>query len=215
MVDAVPLHRGYRRRPGLHRRDLRRHLCNGRHARPRQELPRGGRADQPARLVRHRPDDLRERGHGRLGIERGDDEPRYELYQNAWKTSADSDAVFRKAQRDYRSDHYWDPAFAQAQTDGLRALGDRALLRHVRQPWSRRGRIGRRLVRRHPFAGVTVPGGSGGGVGPPSATPRTATSASSASTANKTVVSKFTAGSGGTLDTGHARLWIELGLGVG
>jgi hypothetical protein len=129
-------------------------------------------------------------------------------FQNAWRTAADNDAVFRKAQRDYRSDNYWDPAFAQAQTDGLRALGtalyyDTYVNHGPGEPGSGDGSF--EDIR----SSVTLPGGSGGGVANVGNTAN-GTGASS-STANKTVVSKFTAGSGGTLDAGHARLWVDAG----
>jgi hypothetical protein len=129
-------------------------------------------------------------------------------FQNAWRAAADNDAVFRKAQRDYRSDNYWDPAFAVAQADGLRALGaalyyDTYVNHGPGEPGSGDGSF--EDIR----SSVTLPGGGGGG-GASIGNTANGTGAST-STANKTVVSKFTAGSGGTLDAGHARLWVDTG----
>ncbi|HVL61568.1 MAG TPA: chitosanase, partial [Microbacterium sp.] len=131
-------------------------------------------------------------------------------YMNAWKAAADGDAAFRKAQRDYRSDNYWDPAFAKAQSDGLRALGaaiyyDTYVNHGPGEPSSGDGSF--EDIRSQ----VTLPGGGGGGGGASIGNTANGTGAS-ASTANKTVVSKFTAGAGGTLDAGHARLWVDTGI---
>jgi hypothetical protein len=132
-------------------------------------------------------------------------------YIAAWKAAATNDAVFRKAQRDYRSDNYWGPAFAKAQSDGLRALGtaiyyDTYVNHGPGEPSSGDGSF--EDIR----SSVTLPGGSGGGG--TSVGKTTNGTGASASTANKTVVSKFTAGSGGTLSAGHARLWVSSGSGA-
>jgi hypothetical protein len=130
-------------------------------------------------------------------------------YQNAWRTAADGDAVFRKAQRDYRNEHYWDPAFAKAQSDGLRALGaalyyDTYINHGPGVAGSGDGSF--EDIRSQ----VTVPGTGGGGAGT-NVGKTTNGTGTSASTANKTVVSKFTASASGTLDNGHARLWVSSG----
>jgi hypothetical protein len=129
-------------------------------------------------------------------------------FMTAWQNAADNDAVFRKAQRDYRSDNYWDPAFAQAQADGLRALGtalyyDTYVNHGPGEPNSGDGSF--EDIR----SSVSLPGGSGGGG--PSVGNTANGSGASTSSANKTVVSKFTAATGGTLDAGQARLSIDSG----
>ncbi len=44
-------------------------------------------------------------------------------FKNLWASLATSDALFRQAQRDYREDHYWRPAFNAAVADGVQGLG--------------------------------------------------------------------------------------------
>jgi chitosanase len=44
-------------------------------------------------------------------------------YRTAWANAANTDAVFRLAQRDYRARVYWQPAYVAAQADGLGPLG--------------------------------------------------------------------------------------------
>ncbi|MGW5122958.1 chitosanase [Streptomyces sp. NPDC004069] len=44
-------------------------------------------------------------------------------YMTAWRTAADTDPLFRRLQRDYRKQIYWDDALVQALADGVGPLG--------------------------------------------------------------------------------------------
>jgi hypothetical protein len=123
---------------------------------------------------------------------------------NAWKTAA-NDPVFQTAQINYRNQAYWTPAYNAAVADGLSNLGlaiyyDTSINHGPGIANSNDGSFDDIRSR------TTNTGGGGSTV----TLGQTADSAtSSSSTSNKTVVSKFTAGTTGTLSAGHARLSLS------
>jgi hypothetical protein len=125
-------------------------------------------------------------------------------FKNAWATAA-QDTVFQTAQINYRNQVYWTPAFNAAVADGLSNLGlaiyyDTCINHGAGSPGEDDGSFDD--IR----AATTVSGG--GSISTVGQTSNNAGSSSSSS--DKTVLSKFTAGSSGTLTGGHARLSLSV-----
>jgi hypothetical protein len=124
-------------------------------------------------------------------------------FKNAWAQAA-TDTVFQTAQINYRNQVYWTPAFNVAVADGLSNLGlaiyyDTSINHGMGSPDENDGSF-------DDIRAATSVSGSGS----TSTVGQTANNAaSSSSSSDKTVLSKFTAGATGTLSAGHARLSIS------
>lgn len=126
-----------------------------------------------------------------------------QAFRTAWATAA-NDPVFQQVQIQYRNQVYWTPAYNQAVADGLSPLGlaiyyDTCINHGAGSPNENDGS----------FDDIRAATTSGGG-GSLSQLGQTSNSGSSStSSSDKTVLSRFTASTTGTLVTGHARLWLS------